>query len=87
MLGVDDQTWNVWVGVNEATPPMEVLDLPAAGQPIILAKGATKDFRIRIGEKDAARWREHGRQCLSLYRTGQRVERVERNETGWVCRT
>ena len=51
VLGVDDQTWNVWVGVNEATPPMEVLDLPAAGQPIILAKGATKDFRIRIGKK------------------------------------
>ena len=51
VLGVDDQTWNVWVGVNEATPPMEVLDLPAAGQPITLAKGATKDFRIRIGDR------------------------------------
>ena len=49
--GADDQTWNVWVGVNEATPPMEVLDLPAAGQPITLARGATKDFRIRIGER------------------------------------
>ena len=51
IAGADDQTWNVWVGVNEATPPMEVLDLPAAGQPIILAKGATKDFRIRIGKR------------------------------------
>ena len=49
--GADDQTWNVWVGVNEATPPMEVLDLPAAGQPITLARGATKDFRIRIGDR------------------------------------
>ena len=51
MLGADDQTWNVWVGVNDATPPMEVLDLPAAGQTITLAKGATKDFRIRISDR------------------------------------
>ena len=51
IAGTDDQTWNVWVGVNESMPPVEVKDLPPAGETITLAKGATKDFRIRIGDR------------------------------------
>ena len=43
----------VWVRVNEQTPPVEIVasGLPPAGQTITLAEGATRDFRIRIGER------------------------------------
>ena len=42
------KTWKVWVSVNEADPPMEVLDLPQAGQEITVSEGSDRDFRIRI---------------------------------------
>ena len=61
---------------------------PARGGPADHpGQGSHQGLPDQDRRQDAARWREHGRQCLSLYRTGQRVERVERNETGWVCRT
>ena len=43
----------VWVRVNEQTPPVEIVasGLPPAGQTITLEKGATRDFKIRIGER------------------------------------
>ena len=43
----------VWVRVNEQTPPVEIVasGLPPAGETITLAEGATRDFRIRIGER------------------------------------
>ena len=52
-----DQSWTVWVRVNDETPPVtieaesKVSGLPPAGQTITLAEGATRDFRIRIGER------------------------------------
>ena len=46
-----DQSWTVWVRVKEAGPPVEISDLPPAGQTIALAEGATRDFKIRIGER------------------------------------
>ena len=51
-----DQSWTVWVRVKEAAPPVEieaeskVSGLPPAGETITLAKGATRDFKITIGE-------------------------------------
>ena len=52
-----DQSWTVWVRVNDETPPVTieaegaVSGLPPAGQTIFLEEGATKDFKIRIGER------------------------------------
>ena len=48
-----DQSWTVWVRVNDETPPVEIVasGLPPAGQTITLAEGATRDFKIRIGER------------------------------------
>ena len=51
-----DQSWTVWVRVKEAAPPVEieaeskVSGLPPAGETITLAEGATRDFKITIGE-------------------------------------
>ena len=47
-----DQSWTVWVRVNDETPPVEIVasGLPPAGETITLAKGATRDFKITIGE-------------------------------------
>ncbi len=48
-----DQSWTVWVRVNDETPPVEIVasGLPPAGETITLAERATRDFRIRIGER------------------------------------
>ena len=52
-----DQSWTVWVRVNDETPPVTieaegaVSGLPPAGQTIFLEEGATKDFKITIGER------------------------------------
>ncbi len=54
--GEVDQSWTVWVRVKEAAPPVEieaeskVSGLPPAGETITLAEGATRDFKITIGE-------------------------------------
>ena len=50
---IKDKRWNVWVRVNEQTPPVEIVDsgLPPAGETITLTEGATRDFKIRIGER------------------------------------
>ena len=50
---INDKRWKVWVRVHDQTPPMEIVasGLPPAGQTITLAEGATRDFRIRIGER------------------------------------
>ena len=53
-----DQSWTVWVRVKEAAPPVEIeieaeskaSGLPPAGETITLAEGATRDFKITIGE-------------------------------------
>ena len=48
-----DQSWTVWVRVNDETPPVEIVasGLPPAGETITLAERATRDFKIRIGER------------------------------------
>ena len=50
---IDNKRWKVWVRVHEETPPVEIVasGLPPAGETITLAEGATRDFRIRIGER------------------------------------
>ncbi len=50
---INDKRWKVWVRVHEETPPVEIVasGLPPAGQTITLEEGATRDFRIRIGER------------------------------------
>ena len=54
--GEVDQSWTVWVSVNDETPPVtieaesEVSGLPPEGKTITLAEGETKEFKIRIGE-------------------------------------
>ena len=45
-----DQSWTVWVRVKDAGPPVEISDLPPAGETITLAEGATRDFKIKIGD-------------------------------------
>ena len=49
--GAVGQTWTVFVHVKDAKPPIEVLDLPAAGQTITLEDGQSKNFRIRISDE------------------------------------
>ena len=56
--GEVDQSWTVWVRVNEAAPPVEIeieaeskaSGLPPAGQTITLAEGATRDFRSGLAK-------------------------------------
>ena len=55
--GEVDQSWTVWVRVNDETPPVaievesEAPGLPPEGKTITLAEGETRDFKIRIGER------------------------------------
>ena len=47
--GTLDQTWTVWVDVEEADAPVEVMGL-AAGDTITLEEGSHKDFRISVSK-------------------------------------